>query len=97
MGGVRRLAGVAALMNDPDAWRPSRQLTDLLQGKLRWEYAQPSVQSMARLPIFHAARMICDEKSRQKRVAMLEKIPETIRPHVQAEVERLWKLKNNAQ
>ena len=71
-------------------WRPSVKLRDLLSGRATWDDADPAIRSMARLQIFGAATMICAAKTRPERVQMLAKIPQTIRPQVEAEVKRLW-------
>ena len=78
---------------DPNAWRPSIQLDKLLLNGQDWDEAKPAIQSWARLQIYKAASTICERKERKERLAMLQKIPETIRPKVEAEVIRLWELR----
>ena len=75
---------------DENAWRPSVKLAALLAGKTAWDDADDAIRSMARLPIHNAAVMIRDEPSRQRRAAMLAKIPATIRPHVETRVKEIW-------
>lgn len=75
---------------DENAWRPSVKLAALLTGKVAWADADEAIRSMARLPIHNAAVMIRDEPSRQRRAAMLAKIPATIRPQVEARVKEIW-------
>ena len=75
---------------DENAWRPSVKLAALLAGKTAWADADEAIRSMARLPIHNAAVMIRDEPSRQRRAAMLAKIPASIRPHVEARVIEIW-------
>ena len=75
---------------DENAWRPSVKLAALLAGKTAWTDADEAIRSMARLPIHNAAVMIRDEPSRQRRAAMLAKIPATIRPQVEARVKEIW-------
>ena len=75
---------------EENAWRPSIKLAALLAGKTAWEDADDAVRSMARLPIHNAAVMIRDEPSRARRVAMLAKIPATVRPHVETRVKEIW-------
>ena len=77
-------------MDQDDAWRPSVKLAALLAGRTAWGDADDAVRSMARLPIHNAAVMIRDEPSRQRRAAMLAKIPAPIRPHVEARVIEIW-------
>ena len=69
---------------------PSAELREVLEGRVRLEDADPSVQSWARLPIHQAAVDIMQIRGRKARRAALERIPETIRPHVRARVEELW-------
>ena len=71
-------------------WRPSVLLADLLSGKTAWDDADPAIRSWSRLTIHNAAKTICDAGTRQQRVAMLKKIPASIRPHVEARVKYLW-------
>ena len=75
---------------DENAWRPSVKLAALLAGKTAWADADEAIRSMARLPIHNAAVMIRDEPSRQRRAAMLAKIPATIRPQIEARVKEIW-------
>ena len=75
---------------DENAWRPSVKLAALLAGKTAWDDADDAVRSMARLPIHNAAVMIREEPSRQRRAAMLAKIPATIRPQVETRVKEIW-------
>lgn len=78
-------------MVDPDAWRPSVKLRDLMTGKTAWSDADKSIRSMASLHIYNAAKMVLAEKSKDRRRKMLAKIPGTIRPEVEKEVLRLWR------
>jgi len=73
-----------------DAEKPSRQLTKVLAGELALKDAPKAVQSWARLSIHQAAVEIMQIRGRIARRAALERIPETIRPHVRARVEDLW-------
>ena len=75
---------------DENAWRPSVKLAALLAGKTAWADADEAIRSMARLPIHDAAVTIRDEPSRQRRAAMLAKIPATIRPQIEARVKEIW-------
>ena len=71
-------------------WRPSEKLRSLLTGATAWEDADPAIRSWARLTIHNAAKTICDADTRQRRQALLNKIPASIRPHVEARVKYLW-------
>ncbi len=74
-------------------WRPSRQLDDLLHGRVAWRDAAPAIRSWARLTIYHAADKIAAARTAQERKDMLAKIPPTIRPEVKTEAERLWEIR----
>lgn len=54
----------------------------------------PSVQSMARHPIYEGAREIVLMEWVDDRRAELLKVPEKIRCHVAAEVKRLWPMRS---
>ncbi len=69
-------------------WRPSAQLHELLTGATVWEDAQPAIQSWAMLTIYHAAKTIL-AASKAKRRAMIDKLPVTLRPILEAEIIRL--------
>lgn len=69
---------------------PSQILREVLMGNMALEDAPASIQSWATLEIYQAARLVCDAGGLQARRAMLAKIPAKIRPHVEAEVKRLW-------
>lgn len=84
-------------MSWPDSvTRPSKWLDDLLRGKIEWEDAPESIRSWASKEIFDAAKTILTRgKTKEDRRKMLAKIPEKIRPKVEAEILRLWKAPQN--
>lgn len=69
-------------------WRPSAQLNDLLTGETAWEDAQPAIQSWAMLPIYQAAKTILDAPKPRRR-GMIDRLPVTLRPILEAEIIRL--------
>ncbi len=69
---------------------PSHYLRQVLMGNMALEDAPAAVQSWARLEIYEGARAVLNAGGLEKRRAMLARIPEKIRPHVEAEVRRLW-------
>ena len=69
-------------------WRPSSQLNDLLTGKVAWEDAQPAIRSWAMLTIHGAANTILAAPKPRRR-AMIDKLPVTLRPILEAEIIRL--------
>jgi len=76
-----------------DDWRPSRQLADLLSGKLAWGDASPAVESWARLHIYQGACSVLDLPTKGERRNALGKIPASVRPHVEAEAMRIHKIR----
>lgn len=71
----------------------SDQLNDLLSGETRWEDAEPSIRSWARLGIHRGALSALRMETKEERRTFLDKMPETIRPHMEAEIMRLWKMR----
>lgn len=69
-------------------WRPSVQLRDLLTGVTDWEDAHPAIRSWAMLTIHGAAKTILDAP-KPKRRAMIDKLPPSLRPILEAEIIRL--------
>ena len=71
--------------------KPSKWLELLLSGKIEWDEAPEAIQSWARREIFDAAKTILARgKTKEDRQKMLARIPEKIRPKVEAEILRLW-------
>ena len=69
-------------------FRPSTQLHALLTGKTAWGDAQPSIRSWAMLTIHGAAKTIL-AAPKPKRRAMIDKLPPSLRPILEAEIIRL--------
>ena len=69
-------------------WRPSAQLHALLTGAKDWDDAQPAIRSWAMRTIHDAAKTIL-AAPRPRRRAMIDKLPETLRPILEAEIIRL--------
>ena len=69
-------------------WRPSAQLRDLLTGVTDWEDAHPAIRSWAMLTIHGAAKTVL-AAPKPKRRAMINKLPATLRPILEAEIIRL--------
>ena len=69
-------------------WRPSAQLHALLTGATAWDDAQPGIRSWAMLTIHGAAKTIL-AAPRPRRRAMIDKLPVTLRPVLEAEIIRL--------
>lgn len=77
-----------------DVPRPSAQLRDLLTGKIAWDAAPMPIISMARFHIYQAAVTIVAAPDKGSRRNMIGKIPASVRPHVEAEVKRIWALRH---
>ena len=73
-----------------DVPKPSDQLRDLMMGKLAWDDAPDAIRSVARKPIYDAAVTILAAPDKGTRKNMLGRIPAAMRPHVEAEVMRMW-------
>ena len=69
-------------------WRPSTQLNDLLTGMVAWNDAQPAIRSWAMLTINGAAQTILAAPKPRRR-SMIDKLPVTLRPILEAEIIRL--------
>lgn len=74
-------------------WRPSVKLRELLMGRAAWNDADPAIRSVASFEIYKAAVAILAMDGKGARRNALGKIPASIRPHVEAEVKRLWALR----
>ena len=77
----------------PNIAKPSEELDALLRGEMLWIEAPPAIRSWAQFAFYDAARQIMAGKDRAARNRMLSRVPEGLRPMVEAEVKRLWKLK----
>lgn len=69
-------------------WRPSAQLRALLTGAIAWDDAHPAIRSWAMLTIHGAANTILAAPKPRRR-AMIDKLPMTLRPILEAEIIRL--------
>lgn len=69
-------------------WRPSAQLHALLTGETAWNDAQPAIRSWAMLTIHGAAQTILAAPKPRRR-SMIDKLPVTLRPILEAEIIRL--------
>jgi hypothetical protein len=74
----------------PDVQKPSEQLFDLLMGNIAWNDAPESIRSWAQKPIYDAAHQILEMPDKAKRQRALAKIPQAIRPKIEAEIMRLY-------
>jgi len=73
--------------------RPQEWLNKLLTGQIEMSQAPEAIQSWARFAIFEGAEAILRMEELEDRRAALKKIPDKIRPYVEAEIKRLWACK----
>lgn len=76
--------------------KPSEQLDMLLTGKTTWEEAPDAIRSWAQLAIYQGAMQILSAPDKGTRRNMLGRVPVTMRPHVEAEVMRLWGIRRQS-
>lgn len=69
---------------------PSDQLAAYLGGKD--VSPSPAIRSWAQFYVHKAAKQICGMGTVEKRRTALGKIPDAIRPDVEAEIKRIWPL-----
>ena len=69
-------------------WRPSAQLHALLTGATAWDDADRAIRSWAMFTIHDAAKTILAAPKPRRR-AMIDKLPPTLRPVLEAEIIRL--------
>jgi len=69
---------------------PTEQLETLMRGKVAWDDAPTAIRSWASRYIHDAACQVLAEPDKGNRRNMLGRIPANVRPHVEAEVKRLW-------
>lgn len=68
----------------------SQKLADLMEGRTEWDDADEAIRSWARLPIYNVAEQIL-KMPKEKRRAAIDRAPVSVRPHLEAEIMRLWK------
>lgn len=73
---------------------PTAQLAELLSGKTPWDEAPQSIRSWAAFYIHDAALQVMRLSSAEKRRTALGKVPDTIRPKVEQEIQRLWPIRS---
>lgn len=68
-------------------------LDRLLSGHFGMDEVPPAVASWSRFFVFEGAREIVLMESKLERLGALAKIPDRMRPLVEAEVKRLWPMR----
>ena len=70
-------------------------MREVLKGEVHYELAQPAIQSACRLQIYEGACEILRLPDKEARRAALNKLPALIRPYVEEEAMRLWRIQND--
>ena len=72
---------------------PSEKIQAVLSGAASLDTLDPAERSNIRLAIYHKACEVLNAGNREQRRIALNKVPETIKEAVEAEAERIWKLR----
>lgn len=64
---------------------------NVMAGKALLEEQDDSIRSACQFPIFKAAKAILALPDKEARRLALDRHPDAIRPHIEAEVRKLWK------
>lgn len=71
--------------------RPSDRIKAVLMGRVPLEQEDESIQSVCSKHIYDGAKSILSIKDKERRRKALDKVPALIRPHIEAEVMRLFR------
>ena len=82
-----------------DIWqfitRPSKMIEDVMIGKVTLESQPAAIQSACKHEIYERACRILDLETKLERRAEIGRTPEKLRPHIEAEVMRVWRMRND--
>ena len=73
--------------------RPSDRIKAVLQGKVRLEDEEPGIQSVCSKYIYDGAKAVLAIPDKEKRRRALDRVPALIRPHIEAEALRQFRMK----
>lgn len=73
---------------------PYQKMQAVLSGAASFDDADPAIQSLLQKPIYDAAVVIVKESDRDKRRKMLTDTPESYRVKLEAEVRKIWPIRN---
>jgi len=73
--------------------RPSDRIKAVLQGKVRMEDEEPGIQSVCSKHIYDGAKSLLAIPDKEKRQRALARLPALIRPHIEAEALRQFRMK----
>lgn len=74
---------------------PTQQLHDVLEGRVAWGDAPPSIQSWAAFFIYQAADGIL-KMPKEKRRSAIDRAPEGLRGFIEEEIKRLFAYSKSA-
>ena len=77
----------------PIGKRPSERIFAVLRGESQLSDEDPPIQSACSRYIFDGAKEILSIQPLERRRAALSKIPPLIRPHIEAEIMRIHRMK----
>jgi hypothetical protein len=69
-------------------------MDDVLIGRIALEDQPDAVQSACRLAIYERSCKILDLGTKIERRAAIARTPEKLRPHIEKEVMRVWRMRN---
>jgi len=75
--------------------RPSKMIEDVMIGKVALTDQPEAIQSSCRLAIYDRACRILDLETKLERRAEIGRTPEKLRPYIEAEVMRIWRLRSD--
>jgi len=73
---------------------PSRIIEDVMVGKTALQDQPQAIQSACQLEIYNRACRILDLETKLERRAEINRTPEKLRPYIEAEVMRVWRMRN---
>jgi len=82
-----------------DIWqfitRPSKMIEDVMIGKVALTDQPEGIQSSCRLAIYDRACRILDLETKLERRAEIGRTPDKLRPYIEAEVMRIWRMRSD--
>ena len=69
-------------------------MDDVLIGRIALEDQPQAVQSACQLAIYERSCKILDLETKIERRAAIAQTPEKLRPHIEKEVMRVWRMRN---
>lgn len=75
--------------------RPSEELREALMGRVAWADVPDAIKSRASLEFYRAAVEILAEKDNATKRKKLNRVPASVRPHVEKEIKRLLALRKS--